>query len=522
MIQLQISEENYEYDIRGLLMAFYPHVESEQVPGGTDDSGAPAHEEEPRRHKRGEKEEKPWRRQLLVQYGMVQTIVLLRRRETSESEERGDAENVPAFTDLSPLQAAVPTDLSSRANVKNALKRTLYALFQKDTGQSLPWGTLTGIRPTKIAMGRMEEGASEEDTAAWMESEYLVSEEKARLSVQIARRETEVLKDIDYENGYSIYVGIPFCPTTCLYCSFTSYPIAQFAKKVDSYLDAVEQELAFTAEAFGEKKLQTVYFGGGTPTTLKPGQLDRILSFMEEHFDLTNVLEYTVEAGRPDSITEEKLAVLRRHNISRISINPQSMKQETLDLIGRRHTVGQVRDTFRLARSMGFDNINMDIILGLPEETTEDVRATMEELVALAPDNITVHSLAIKRAARLNRFWEQYSHLSMVNSDETMAVASEGAARLGLAPYYLYRQKNMAGNLENVGFAAPGKEGLYNILMMEEKQSIVAIGAGSTSKAVFADGLIERTDNVKDVDLYLKRIDEMIDRKRKLFRLPES
>jgi oxygen-independent coproporphyrinogen-3 oxidase len=242
-----------------------------------------------------------------------------------------------------------------------------------------------------------------------------------------------------------------------------------------------------------------------------------VLTFIEEHFDFQYLQEFTVEAGRPDSITREKLEVLRKHKISRISINPQTMKQATLDLIGRHHTVDQIRETYYLARELGFDNINMDLILGLPGETIEDVQATMEELKVLKPDNITVHSLAIKRAARLNIFWEQYAHMTMENSDETMAVAADAAASLGMKPYYLYRQKNMAGNLENVGFAKPGLEGIYNILIMEEKQSIVACGAGATTKAVFPDGRIERADNVKDIEQYLARVDEMIERKRKLY-----
>jgi oxygen-independent coproporphyrinogen-3 oxidase len=404
-----------------------------------------------------------------------------------------------------------------RHDTKSALKRLLYGLLSQDTGKTLPWGTLTGIRPTKIAMGLIEEGMSDEDTAACMEKEYLVSEKKAKLSVEIAEREKYVLRNIDYQNGYSLYVGIPFCPTTCLYCSFTSYPLGRYGKRADEYVAAVEKELAYTAEAFKDKKLNTVYFGGGTPTTLTAEQLDHVLTFIEEHFDFQYLQEFTVEAGRPDSITREKLEVLRKHKISRISINPQTMKQATLDLIGRHHTVDQIRETYYLARELGFDNINMDLILGLPGETIEDVQATMEELKVLKPDNITVHSLAIKRAARLNIFWEQYAHMTMENSDETMAVAADAAASLGMKPYYLYRQKNMAGNLENVGFAKPGLEGIYNILIMEEKQSIVACGAGATTKAVFPDGRIERADNVKDIEQYLARVDEMIERKRKLY-----
>jgi oxygen-independent coproporphyrinogen-3 oxidase len=415
------------------------------------------------------------------------------------------------------LMDTVEIHPEDRHDTKSALKRLLYGLLSQDTGKTLPWGTLTGIRPTKIAMGLIEEGMSDEDTAACMEKEYLVSEKKAKLSVEIAEREKYVLRNIDYQNGYSLYVGIPFCPTTCLYCSFTSYPLGRYGKRADEYVAAVEKELAYTAEAFKDKKLNTVYFGGGTPTTLTAEQLDHVLTFIEEHFDFQYLQEFTVEAGRPDSITREKLEVLRKHKISRISINPQTMKQATLDLIGRHHTVDQIRETYYLARELGFDNINMDLILGLPGETIEDVQATMEELKVLKPDNITVHSLAIKRAARLYIFWEQYAHMTMENSDETMAVAADAAASLGMKPYYLYRQKNMAGNLENVGFAKPGLEGIYNILIMEEKQSIVACGAGATTKAVFPDGRIERADNVKDIEQYLARVDEMIERKRKLY-----
>ena len=229
------------------------------------------------------------------------------------------------------------------------------------------------------------------------------------------------------------------------------------------------------------------------------------------------MLEYTVEAGRPDSITREKLNVLREHGISRISINPQTMKQETLDLIGRRHTVGQAIESFWLARELGFDNINMDLILGLPGETLEDVRGTMEQVKRLSPDNLTVHSLAIKRAARLKMFAEDYEGMEIQNSWDMVDLTAAYARELGLSPYYLYRQKNMAGNFENVGYARPGKAGLYNILMMEEKQDIVALGAGSISKRVYPSGQIERVENVKDVALYIGKIEEMIDRKRKLF-----
>lgn len=284
-----------------------------------------------------------------------------------------------------------------------------------------------------------------------------------------------------------------------------------------AYLDALEQEIAFTAEACSRKKLNTVYIGGGTPTTLTPKQLDRLLLKIEDSFDFSNLLEYTVEAGRPDSITREKLCVLRKHGISRISINPQTMKQETLDVIGRRHTVAQTIESFQLARELGFDNINMDLIVGLPGENLDDARHTMEEIGKLSPDNLTVHSLAIKRAAKFAMFPEDYAGMKMENNWEIIELTAKYARELGLLPYYLYRQKNMAGNFENVGYAAQGKAGLYNILIMEEKQTILALGAGSISKCVAPGRKIVRCENVKDVAQYIARADEMIERKRQLF-----
>ena len=250
---------------------------------------------------------------------------------------------------------------------------------------------------------------------------------------------------------------------------------------------------------------------------MEPEQLDRLLGSLKSLFDFSTVKEFTVEAGRADSITRDRLEVLRRHGVGRISVNPQTMNQETLDIIGRKASVAQVEEAYALARQVGFDNINMDLILGLPGETEEDVRHTIDRVTELAPDSLTVHSLAIKRASRLAS-WIQENGVSMLrNTDETMRIAAEGAERLDMKPYYLYRQKNMSGNFENVGYAKEGKFGLYNILIMEEVQTIVALGAGSITKRVYPDGRIERCENVKEVAQYIERIDEMIERKRRLF-----
>ena len=399
---------------------------------------------------------------------------------------------------------------------KNGLKRFLYRTLSKVTGQKLPWGNLTGIRPTKIAYGMLDEGRSDAEILDFMEQSHYVSKEKALLGIDIAKRERDLLRDIHYEGGYSLYIGIPFCPTTCLYCSFTSYPIAAFRRQVDAYVDAVIKEMDYVAENFRDKVLDTVYIGGGTPTT-GAGAAGPPDYGIKVQVCFSTVKEFTVEAGRADSITREKLEVLYRHQVSRISVNPQTMKQETLDIIGRKASVEQVLTAYQLAREVGFDNINMDLILGLPGELEADVQRTIEKIVELAPDSLTVHSLAIKRASRLNQ-WIQENGVSMLhNTDETMKIAAAGAEKLGMKPYYLYRQKNMSGNFENTGYARPGKYGLYNILIMEEKQTIVALGAGSITKRVFPDGRIERCDNVKDVGLYIEKIDEMIERKKELF-----
>lgn len=405
-----------------------------------------------------------------------------------------------------------------KKEARNVFKRMMYDMLKKLTGRELPWGTLTGVRPTKIVYTLLEDGKNDHEIRDYLKKEYYVSEKKGDLAIKVASNEKRLLEKLDYNNGYSLYAGIPFCPTTCLYCSFTSYPLAVWKDRVDTYVDAMLKELEFTSRLMKDKKLDTFYMGGGTPTTLEPEQLDRVLSFFEEHFDTTGLKEYTIEAGRPDSITRDKLLIMKKHGVDRISINPQTMNDDTLKLIGRHHTVEQIKEAFTLARECGFDNINMDLIIGLPGETREHIERTMREVALLAPDSLTVHSLAIKRAARLNIFWEKYKDYAMVNTDDIINMTADCAAAMGMEPYYLYRQKNMAGNFENVGYSKPGREGIYNILIMEEKQTIMAVGAGASTKVVFPEeNRIERVENVKDVTTYIENIDEMIDRKRRFF-----
>ena len=403
--------------------------------------------------------------------------------------------------------------------LKKELKKQIYRVMHELTKAELPWGALTGIRPTKLIVTMIEAApdVTDEEITSFLKENYYVTDEKAALGIQIARREIKLLEKIDYEEGYSLYIGIPFCPTTCLYCSFTSYPIGAYTKKADDYVTALLKEISYASARFADRKLNSIYIGGGTPTTLEPEQLDRLLHAVRDSFDFSHNQEFTVEAGRPDSITPEKLAVLLKHGVTRISINPQTMNQKTLDLIGRYHTVEQVKETFQLARKMGFYNINMDFIVGLPGETMEDIRFSMEEVQKLNPDSLTIHSLAIKRAARLNIMREQYKDFTIENNEQIMELCAAAAENMGMTPYYMYRQKNIAGNMENVGYARIGRAGIYNILIMEEKQTIVALGAGSVTKRIYPDGRIERCANVKDVTQYIERIDEMIERKEKLF-----
>lgn len=482
MITVQLNRADFEYDIYSLVKAFFP---AEDVLVGVGEQPA---EEEISFH-------------IVTNYRKDSIeIMVMPQGEPSER-----------------VSHTVRVDFSDRKETKNRLKRAYYQLLRTYTQKDLPWGTLTGIRPVKIPVAFLEEGKSENEIRDFMKQTYFVSEEKIGLSIEVAEREHALLKKLDYENGYSLYVGIPFCPSTCLYCSFTSFPLSMWNERVDAYLDALEKEINFTAEHFAGKRLNSIYVGGGTPTTLTPKQLKRLTGMLRAGFDFSGCLEFTVEAGRPDSITREKLAVLRGEGISRISINPQTMNDKTLEMIGRHHTAQQTIESFYLARELGFDNINMDVIVGLPGETLSDVEVTMQKIAELAPDNLTVHSLALKRAARLKMQWDAYQNMTYENTDQTIRLTADYAGQMGLVPYYLYRQKNMAGNFENVGYAKPGKEGIYNILIMEEVQTIAACGAGSISKRLDPDGKIERCENVKDVAQYIGRIDEMIERKRVLF-----
>lgn len=419
------------------------------------------------------------------------------------------------------LVELIGDEIKDKKSLKEALKKAVYDTLSKQTNRQMPWGILTGIRPTKLVHEALKTGMSDEAIDSYLEKAYKVSPSKRVLMREVAKQELAILSKNKPEE-VSIYIGIPFCPTRCVYCSFTAYSLEQKQKEVEPYLEALFKEISFVAKAKAGVPIRSLYIGGGTPTSLNEDQLQRLLSHVEKSFDLSQIEEYTVEAGRPDTITAEKLRIMKEHKVGRISINPQSMNQKTLDAIGRRHTVEEIKEVFQTARALGHDNINMDLILGLPGEEVEDVAYTLQELKKLNPENITVHTMAIKRASRLReaiREDEDAIHLTEGDKIEKMLeLCEKEITGMGLMPYYMYRQKNMLGNFENVGYAKPGTEGIYNIEIMEEAESIIALGAGAITKMVYQNGeRIDRIPNVKSLKDYIERIDEMIERKREGF-----
>lgn len=397
---------------------------------------------------------------------------------------------------------------------KSHIKYCLYKVFEKAFGIKAPWGILTGIRPSKTVIQMAESGNSEDEITKILSSDYLVSDSKIKLVKMVAENEQRILKNLD-KNKISLYVSIPFCPTRCLYCSFISQSIAFSARLVKPYLNALFKEIEETAKIISDYEIETVYIGGGTPTSLSAGDIRLLINKLKKEFNLKNVKEFTVEAGRPDTIDAEKLEALKECEVTRISINPQTMNDKTLKIIGRNHTSNDIREKFALARKMGFSHINMDLIAGLVGESTKDFKYSVNEIEKLNPESITVHSLCVKRGSYLDEKYGRNEITQNGFASEMIDYAADRITKSGKIPYYMYRQKNMAGNLENVGFCNKGCECLYNVYIMQEVQTIVSLGAGASTKLVGKDS-IERVFNVKEVSEYINRIDEMIERKRKL------
>ena len=558
MIQIFLDETllPFESDIRELCKAFYPGEDFQM------------HTPEGVRLMETTQEEKNALKRAKEQKSAVPVNKKSLKRKDTEKQNRILTEegiSDPSLFRLSlDLRGAKLSFIGNRTKDKSTVKAYLYKILQKKCGRSLPWGDLTGIRPVSLAGKLLEELKNEEIQTEQEEirfyqalkDEYCLEGEKAELLRFLALRERDILQKaeersgVKIKDGFSIYIPIPFCPSKCAYCSFLSSPIGPFSDRISDYLEKVSEELDFALYEMGERRgktLQSIYIGGGTPTALPEKALEELLVLVEKKLlssPYSKVLEYTVEAGRPDSLAGNKLALLKEHSVGRISINPQTFRQETLDLIGRKHSIESVVDRFYEARALGFDNINMDLILGLPSERLSDVEESLLKIRELAPENLTVHSLAVKRAAKLKTEENKYrgAYQAGASSEESplkrefslsyipswrkqesrtemewmMLSAMQTAEELSLYPYYLYRQKNMAGNLENIGFSKEGKECLYNIFMMEEKHTVFGVGAGSSSKILFGNGRLERIDNGKDFRSYMEHFTEYQEKKRRV------
>lgn len=376
---------------------------------------------------------------------------------------------------------------------------------------NLPWGVMSGIRPAKNVRTLIDEGKSKSEIYEELRTVYEVSDEKIDLAYTVAKNEKILLDGIG-EKSVSIYIGIPFCPTRCLYCSFVSTDIRVSGKYMEEFVNKLLLEIDKTAEVINKigAYVENIYIGGGTPTTLEPYHLKLIFDRLKKNFEFSKIKEFTLEAGRPDTITEEKLIEAKNGGVNRISINPQTMNEETLKKVGRNHTPDMVKDCFNLARKTGFDNINMDLIAGLPDETAEMFYYSIEELIKLNPENITVHSMAVKRSSDFNHGGGSLSQADEI--DKMLSYAQKRMSETGRKPYYMYRQKNISGNLENVGYAKDGYMSTYNVNIMEEKQTIIALGGGGSSKIVMGDR-IERVFNFKDPKEYIIRFDEILQKK---------
>ncbi|MGN0435234.1 MAG: coproporphyrinogen dehydrogenase HemZ [Wujia sp.] len=506
MVYLIQNSQIYNNDIRAMIMAFYPGVKIvEKIEERAEDKAGLDFV-------------------FRIDYGCETTKLTILKGDEASAYKNVDGPYVLGSKELT-------GDYRDKDVFRNIFKMASYQLLCELTGKTLPWGDLTGVRPTKIAMAQLKRGATYEEAVTNYMETYAVSERKAILGTRVAERELELTKAFDLDHDYCLYFGIPFCPSRCLYCSFTSYPIAVYKDKAALYVEKLKEELSFIADIYKHKNLVAIYVGGGTPTSIDHILLDDLLSHVNKVFHIASngsvtsgvatdrssrIREFTVEAGRPDSITREKLEVMRKNGVTRISINPQTMNDETLSAIGRAHTSAQAEEAFRLARECGFDNINMDLIAGLPGENLDSMRYTLDRISKLKPESLTVHSLAIKRAANLRQQMSEFSDTINRDMDGMLNLVSDVAEKLSMEPYYLYRQKNIGGNLENVGYAVKGRECLYNVLIMEELTDIIAAGAGASTKLTFhSENRVERIENCKSVDDYIDRFDEMLERKRR-------
>ena len=404
---------------------------------------------------------------------------------------------------------------------RRILQQSYYLAALQLLPEAPPWGALAGVRPTKIPTKVLLSGGTRREADRLLRDVYFISPERRRLCLDASEatvRAAERLAPTDL----SLYVGIPFCPTRCAYCSFVSQSIEREGALVEPFLQALLRELAHTAELLARSpcRIRTLYFGGGTPTILTADQLRRLMAAIASHFDLSRLIEYTVEGGRPDTLDAEKLRVIKAGGATRISINPQTMSDTVLKAVGRRHSAASVVDVFHQAREAGFDDINMDLIAGLPADTADGFADSLRQVMNLGPSNITVHTLALKKGADL--FQRRVALPSQADVARMLEDAERALRADGFAPYYLYRQKYMSGSFENVGWCRPGYTGLYNIYMMEELHSILSLGGGGMNKINLPEEKLARYHNPKYPQDYIQRIDTILRQKDEIFALLEE
>ncbi len=427
--------------------------------------------------------------------------------EVSVAAELIDQKGAVHFSDYGKELLPFESEKERFKQLKNAVAHVYLTVLQDYTDITQKWGILTGVRPTKLLHKKLQEGIPAEVAHQQLKDDYLITDEKIQLMQQIVDRQLTVVPDLySLEREVSIYIGIPFCPTKCAYCTFPAYAINGRQGSVDSFLGGLHYEMRKIGEWLKEKgvRITTVYYGGGTPTSITAEEMDMLYEEMYASFpDVDSIREITVEAGRPDTITREKLAVMKKWNIDRISINPQSYTQETLRAIGRHHTVEETIDKFHLARSAGMNNINMDLIIGLPGEGLAEFTHSLGETEKLMPESLTVHTLSFKRASEMTKNKDRYRVAGRTEVEKMMKLAQDWTTSNGYAPYYLYRQKNILGNLENVGYSLPNQESIYNIMIMEEQQTIIGLGCGASSKFIDPlSGKITHFSNPKDPKSY--------------------
>lgn len=440
--------------------------------------------------------------------------------------------NINVYTEIIYKDDAYFEDYYFPFDIENKSERLIKKVFtaactksfchaaKKIKNINLPWGVMCGIRPAKNVRELIDEGYSDDEVVEILKNIYEVSDEKTELARTVAENEKLLLSQIG-KNSVSVYIGIPFCPTRCLYCSFVSTDVRVSGKYMDEFVEKLLLEIDKTAEIINKLGVyvENIYIGGGTPTTLSAEQLTQIFTALKKNFDFSKIKEFTLEAGRVDTITKEKLAAAKKGGVNRISINPQTMNDVTLKKVRRAHNSEMIRDCFYLARDIGFDNINMDLIAGLPDETVDMFRYSLDEVIKLNPENITVHSMCIKRAASLRFTDVELTEARHMN--EMLSYTQKRMKENNMDPYYMYRQKNILGNLENVGYAKKGTMSAYNINIMEEKQTIIALGGGGSTKLVMG-GRIERIFNFKDPLEYIRRFDEILKKKDEIIEILNS